>query len=139
VRRSGLAGLGPQVVAANFSRRTCQERPEVTALYAKLFELQSPEAYAEAAEALVAWHAPALPRMNDIPCLTITGDEDLYAPPDRVRAFAETLPHGTRVEVMRDCGHVPFLEQPDVFARLVEPFLSRLRWDSTQAARADRR
>lgn len=77
--------------------------------------------------------------MNDIPCLTITGDEDLYAPPDRVRAFAETLPHGTRVEVMRDCGHVPFLEQPDVFARLVEPFLSRLRWDSTQAARADRR
>ena len=126
VRAAGLAGFGPQAVEANFSRRTRLERPELTSLYSKLFERQSAEEYVATAEALVAWHAPPLPPLEGVRCLAITGEEDLYAPPDAVRTFVGSLPASTRVVVMPHCGHLPFLEQPAAFASIVDGFLSGL-------------
>jgi pimeloyl-ACP methyl ester carboxylesterase len=122
----GLAGLGADVVAANFSRRSQAERPELTALFAKLFDRQDPIAYASTADALATWTARDLPPLDRVSCLVITGEEDRYAPPDAIRAFARTLPARTRVEIMRDCGHLPFLEQPAAFAGLVSSFLAAL-------------
>jgi 3-oxoadipate enol-lactonase len=123
---SRLAGIGAEVVAANFSRRSQAERPELTALFAKLFDRQDPVAYTATAEALAAWTARELPPLDRVPCLVITGEEDRYAPPDAIQAFARTLPSGTRLEIMRDCGHLPFLEQPAAFAALVSSFLTSL-------------
>jgi 3-oxoadipate enol-lactonase len=123
-RERGLLGLGPDVVEANFSARTRLERPELTGLFAALFERQDADAYAATAEALARWEAPALPRLDAVRCFVATGEEDRYAPPDAAGAFAESLSVGTRFEVMRDCGHLPMLEQPREFARLVSHFLA---------------
>jgi len=124
-RERGLLGLGPDVVAANFSARTRLERPELTGLVAALFERQDPDAYAETAEALAEWNAPPLPHLDAVRCFVVTGEEDRYAPPDTAGAFAQSLPGGTRLEVMRDCGHLPMLERPQEFARLVGQFLAQ--------------
>lgn len=124
VRTRGLAGLGEAVVTANFSRRTRAEQPDLTAGFAERFEQQDATAYAATAEALAAWQAPPLPPMSGVRCLVITGEDDLYAPPEAARAFARTLPGGTRIEVMPDCGHLPFLEQPAAFAAIVREFLA---------------
>jgi 3-oxoadipate enol-lactonase len=126
VRHGGLAGLGEVAAAANFSQRTQHERPELTALFARLFEMQVAEAYAATTEILARWTARPLPSLTDVRCLAITGREDLYAPPEAVREFAETLPPGTEVEIMEDCGHLPFLERPQAFAALVERFITSL-------------
>jgi pimeloyl-ACP methyl ester carboxylesterase len=123
IRQRGIAGMGPEVVAANFSQRTQNERSDLTAWFAGRFERQNPIAYAATADALSAWTARSLPPLDRTPCLVITGEEDRYAPPDAIRAFARTLPGQTRVEIMRDCGHLPFLEQPAAFAALVSAFL----------------
>jgi 3-oxoadipate enol-lactonase len=123
IRRRGIAGMGGEVVAANFSRRSRIERPELAACFAKLFDRQDAAAYADTADALAAWTARELPPLDRVPCLAITGEEDRYAPPDAVHVFARMLPARTRVEVLRDCGHLPFLEQPAVFATLVASFL----------------
>jgi 3-oxoadipate enol-lactonase len=129
---AGLAGMGVEVVAANFSRRSQAERPELTALFAKLFDRQDAAAYASTAEALAAWTARELPPLDDVPCLVITGEEDRYAPPEAIQTFARTLPPPprTRIEIMRDCGHLPFLEQPAAFAAIVSSFLRK---DSSEA------
>lgn len=125
-RKDGLAGMGAEVVAANFSRRSQTERPELTALFAKLFERQDPLAYMSTAGALAAWTARELPPLDGVPCLVITGEEDRYAPPDAIHTFARSLPPPrTRVEIMADCGHLPFLEQPAAFAALVSSFLRK--------------
>jgi 3-oxoadipate enol-lactonase len=128
IRQRGIAGIGAEVVAANFSRRSQAERPELTALFAKLFDRQDPLAYASTAGALAAWTARELPPLDRVPCLVITGEEDRYAPPDAIQAFARALPPppGTRVEIMPDCGHLPFLEQPAAFTALVSSFLTAL-------------
>jgi pimeloyl-ACP methyl ester carboxylesterase len=138
LRLRGIAGMGADVVAANFSQRSRNERPELTAWFAARFERQDPATYADTADALAAWTARALPPLDHVPCLVITGEEDRYAPPDAIRAFARTLPDKTRVEIMRDCGHLPFLEQPAAFAAIVSAFL-RERRERRGDERADAR
>jgi pimeloyl-ACP methyl ester carboxylesterase len=123
IRERGIATVSTDVVAANFSRRSQAGRPELTACFAKLFAGQDADAYADTAGALAAWTARELPRLDRVSCLAITGQEDRYAPPDAIRAFARTLPTPTAVEIMRDCGHLPFLERPAAFAAIVSRFL----------------
>lgn len=123
IRERGIATVSPDVVAANFSTRSQAERPELTACFAKLFAGQDADAYTDTAGALAAWTARELPPLGRVPCLAMTGEEDRYAPPDAIRAFARTLPPGTQVEIIRDCGHLPFLEQPAAFATIVSAFL----------------
>lgn len=118
--------MGASVVAANFSARTQRERPDLTALFAKLFELQSLVGYLATAHALTTWHARPLPALDGVACLALTGDEDLYAPPEAVRAFASAMPPSTSVVTLADCGHLPFLEQPIAFAEAVDVFLRRV-------------
>jgi pimeloyl-ACP methyl ester carboxylesterase len=79
------------------------------------------------AEALASWQARPLPDFAGLPCLLVTGEEDRYAPPDAVRAFAARFPAGTRVEVLRDCGHLPFFERPEAFAATITATLDEWR------------
>jgi 3-oxoadipate enol-lactonase len=129
IRRHGIAAVGTEAATANFSRRSQRERPELTACFAKLFAGQDAAAYTDTASALAAWTARELPPLERVSCLAVTGEEDRYAPPDAVRAFARMLPARTRVEILDDCGHLPFLERPAAFAALVAAFLhERCAW-----------
>jgi pimeloyl-ACP methyl ester carboxylesterase len=123
IRERGIATVTSDVVAANFSRRSQAERPELTARFATLFAGQDAGTYTDTASALAAWTARELPPLDRLSCLAVTGEEDRYAPPDAIRAFARTLPAPTAVEIMRDCGHLPFLERPAAFAAIVSAFL----------------
>ena len=71
VARHGLAGIANAVVEANFSRRTREERPELTALFGRLFETQSPRAYAATARALAEWAARPLPPFGVTKCMAV--------------------------------------------------------------------
>jgi pimeloyl-ACP methyl ester carboxylesterase len=126
IRRSGMIGMGERVVAGNFAQRTQDERPEVTGLFAHMFAMQHAASYAATSEALARWTARPIPTeaLANLRCLVVTGDEDHYAPPDAVREFAGALPAGTAVEIMPECGHLPFLEQPAAFAALIGRFLT---------------
>jgi pimeloyl-ACP methyl ester carboxylesterase len=123
IRERGIATVSTEVAAANFATRSQTDRPELTACFAKLFASQDAAAYADTAGALATWTARELPPLDRVSCLAVTGEEDRYAPPDAIRAFARTLPAATRVEIMRDCGHLPFLERPAAFAAIVSAFL----------------
>jgi pimeloyl-ACP methyl ester carboxylesterase len=120
IRQRGIVGIGADVVVANFSQRSQRERTDLTAWFIDQFERQDPTTYADIADALSAWTARPLPPLDDVSCLVITGEEDRYAPPDAIRTFARSLPASTRVEIMQDCGHLPFLEDPAAFAAIVE-------------------
>jgi 3-oxoadipate enol-lactonase len=126
IRRNGMTGLGDTVAAANLSRETIENRPGLAALFARLFELQSPEGYIATAEGLASWTAREPPPLDNVRCLAVTGEHDLYAPPDAVREFARTLPPGTDVKVVPQAAHVPFLEQSSTFAAILTSFLRTL-------------
>lgn len=63
-------------------------------------------------------------RLEEIasPTLIVWGDRDRVVPPSSAEAFARLIPD-SRVVVFEDCGHVPMMEQPDRFNRLLKDFL----------------
>ena len=126
VAASGLAGVGPQIAAANFARATLDGQPEIVGMFERLFEAQDPDAYVRACRILIGASAHDVVSAASVPSLSITGAEDQYAPPQLVGEFLRGLPQPAREEVLADCGHFPFLEAPDAFARLVKSFLATL-------------
>ncbi|HLF72063.1 MAG TPA: alpha/beta hydrolase [Dehalococcoidia bacterium] len=60
------------------------------------------------------------------PALVIAADEDLYAPPPVMQAFAEHI-RGARFEVVKGAGHCAYWEKPDEWNALVLDFLNQHR------------
>jgi pimeloyl-ACP methyl ester carboxylesterase len=70
-------------------------------------------------------HDPRLPRFLprvSNPTLIVWGREDRIVPVVCGEQYRRLLPDA-RLHVLERCGHVPPVEQPDTFARLVLEFL----------------
>lgn len=64
-----------------------------------------------------------LSRLEDRPSVLIVhGDRDRVVPVSNSRKLAGILP-GSRLVVMKDCGHVPHEERPEEFSSIVAEFL----------------
>jgi len=59
------------------------------------------------------------------PTLLVWGDSDRVVPVESADAYAEAIPHASKV-ILEDTGHVPMIERPEEFDRLVEEFLADL-------------
>jgi 3-oxoadipate enol-lactonase len=65
-------------------------------------------------------------RSINVPVQIIVGEHDEITPPGDARLLARAIP-GARMEVIPGAGHVPNLEQPVAFNRVLEGFLDGLR------------
>jgi pimeloyl-ACP methyl ester carboxylesterase len=63
-------------------------------------------------------------RLSEIACptLIVWGDKDRIVPPSSADDFARLIPDSRKV-VFEDTGHVPMMERPERFNRLIEDFL----------------
>ena len=68
---------------------------------------------------------PAVERLHEItaPTLVVVGDEDMPPVFDAVELLMEKIPHA-RKAVIHDAAHLPNLEHPDEFNRIVLEFLA---------------
>lgn len=64
-----------------------------------------------------------------VPVLLIWGLQDRITPPEVAHQFYELLPHA-RLCLINDCGHVPMMEQPELFNKHLEEFLEKLNYAS---------
>jgi pimeloyl-ACP methyl ester carboxylesterase len=126
VARTGLDGVGPSAATANFARATLERQPELVGLFERLFESQDAATYVRWCNLLIGASATSIVPTVRVPCLSVSGTEDQYAPPELVTAFVGELPLPCRQDLLEDCGHLPFLEQPARFAALVKSFLDTL-------------
>jgi pimeloyl-ACP methyl ester carboxylesterase len=62
---------------------------------------------------------------SGIPLLVVAGEEDPLIPAEVPRALVAAAPNG-RLEVLQGCGHVPSMERPEEFSRIVTAFLAEL-------------
>ena len=58
------------------------------------------------------------------PTLLLTGDSDLYTPPSLLRMQAQHMPHA-EVHIVREAGHSPYWEQPEIFNQILLAFLAK--------------
>ncbi|MCJ1711787.1 alpha/beta fold hydrolase [Clavibacter michiganensis subsp. phaseoli] len=80
-----------------------------------------------------AWRRPLVEavRESGLPVLAVWGDRDRILPPAHLTAVARELPDA-RTRLIPDCGHMPQIERPDLFAGLVEDFLASLPPDAPE-------
>jgi 3-oxoadipate enol-lactonase len=123
---SDLKGWGRRVAAGVFSPSTFLDRPDIVRMFEERFERQTVVDYVRCCNVLLGGNAEAIVPTVNVPCLAITGADDSYAPPDAVRSFVARMATPARLEVIQECGHLPFLEQPDRCAAVVKAFLKQL-------------
>jgi len=58
----------------------------------------------------------------DVPTLLLWGAEDRVLPPDYADAYRRLIPRAG-VRVIEDCGHLPHVEDPELFVSALEDFL----------------
>jgi pimeloyl-ACP methyl ester carboxylesterase len=72
------------------------------------------------------------------PTLLVNADADAVMPPAGARALAARILN-VREARLDDCGHLPMIEQPETYHRLVREFLTATSLDPRSSARADLR
>lgn len=87
----------------------------------------SPQGVAAALEALRnrADFTPTLGQI-DVPTLIVVGEQDVITPPAGAKAMHAAI-RGSKLEVIPGAGHVPTLEQPAAFGRVMRQFLDGLK------------
>jgi pimeloyl-ACP methyl ester carboxylesterase len=67
------------------------------------------------------------------PTLIVWGDRDRIVPVEAADAYAKAIPHARKV-ILPDTGHVPMIERPEEFNRLLGEFLESLERADAAAA-----
>jgi 3-oxoadipate enol-lactonase len=119
-REGNMQPIADALVRASLSAETRALRPAAVAFVRESLMRQDPEGYARTCEAL-AEMGPADVSRIDCPTLLVTGDEDVVSPPQSVRMMAQKIV-GSRVEVLRGCGHWTPVEKPDDCIDLLNRF-----------------
>ncbi|MFW8633699.1 3-oxoadipate enol-lactonase [Cribrihabitans pelagius] len=120
VQEGGMEALADAVMRRWFSRAFL-ERPELT-LWRNMLLRQPPAGYAGCCAAIAGTDFYTPTSGLRLPCLAIAGSEDGATPADLVRETAELIP-GSQFHLIRRAGHLPCVEQPEVFAARLTQFL----------------
>jgi len=120
-RQGDMQPIADALIQASISAETRAKRPAALAFVRESLMRQDPEGYARSCEAL-ADMVPADTSRIECPTLLVTGDEDVVAPPQAVRMLGERIT-GSRVEVLRGCGHWTPVEKPEECTALLKRFL----------------
>ena len=113
--------LALQVTGEPQARQTLRE------LKQRVFERDEPEALALQTGLNILRTADLRPLAGklDMPTLLIGGVKDRLVSPPALENTAALLPD-TRVDIMPDCGHAPFISQPEEFVKLIKTFCSHV-------------
>ena len=124
-REGDMQPIADALLQASLSTETRTRRPAAVAFVRESLMRQEPDGYARTCEAL-AEMGPADTSRIECPTLLVTGDEDAVAPPQAVRMMGERIA-GSRVEVLRGCGHWTPVEKPEECVGLLKRFLTERR------------
>jgi 3-oxoadipate enol-lactonase len=120
---AGMQAIADALVQSSTSAESKAKRHTAVAFVRESLMRQDPDGYARTCDAL-AEAKPADAAWIACSTLLVTGDEDVVAPPQSVRALGEKIA-GSQVEVLRGCGHWEPIEKPDECIELLRRFYQR--------------
>jgi 3-oxoadipate enol-lactonase len=84
----------------------------------------APATYRKAVELLTTFDGGSKLKNISVPTLLVAGSDDKTAPPEVMQRMAKEIA-GTEFVVLRGCGHLGPMDQPDAFNAVLESFLRR--------------
>jgi 3-oxoadipate enol-lactonase len=122
IRRSGIGAVSVPILERWFTAKfRSSGHPDYDG-YRAMLERQPVEGYLATCVALREADLSPLVSRIAVPTICIVGDQDGSTPPAAVANFAKSIP-GARFEIIKDCGHLPSIEQPEVLADIIRAFL----------------
>ena len=125
VEQGGLAAIAEMVMERYFAAGFRAAHPDRVEAFRRILLATDPKGYIGCSHAIAAvdW----LDRLDRIACptLVVAGAQDVGAPVSMSQAMVERIP-GAELAVVADAAHLSVVEQPAVFAALVQRFLERL-------------
>ncbi|WP_299563930.1 3-oxoadipate enol-lactonase [uncultured Sulfitobacter sp.] len=120
VEKNGVESLADAVMERWFAAEF-RAKPEME-LWRNMLVQQADEGYAGCCAAISNTDFFTPTSGLRLPCLGIAGSEDGSTPPDLVRETTDLIP-GSKLHVIRRTGHLPCVEQPEEYARVLTEFL----------------
>ena len=120
VEKGGIECLADAVMERWFSPQF-RKSPELE-LWRNMLVRQPDDGYAGCSAAISGTDFLTTTSSLRLPCLGIAGSDDGSTPPDLVRETTDLSP-GSRFHLIRKAGHLPCVEQPQEFARVLSEFL----------------
>jgi 3-oxoadipate enol-lactonase len=121
VRKDGISVLADAILERWFTRRFRDEDPDFP-LWRNMLVRATAEGYGGSCAAIRDIDLIESTSRLRLPCLAVCGADDGTTPPDLVRETASLIP-GSRFELIRNAGHLPCIEQPEVLGGLMTAFL----------------
>jgi 3-oxoadipate enol-lactonase len=121
-REQGGEGFWAAVASGFFADRTPEE---IVERGHRIAAEQEPEALARAIAAIRDRPDSTEAVTGGLPLLVVGGEADRMIPPEIENALAEASPNG-RAEILEGAGHLPSMERPEEFNRILRTFLSDL-------------
>ncbi|MFC1977891.1 alpha/beta fold hydrolase [Chloroflexota bacterium] len=124
VLEKGMEAI-PSDPTRSFAKSFVEKNPERVEEYTRNRSLNDPGAYAKAALAMSEYNYNEELSTIHCPTLIIVGNEDMTTPPGgSVRM--NRLITGSKLIIFRDCGHISYVEQPEVFSKSILDFLGKV-------------
>lgn len=120
VTEGGVESLADGVMERWFSKAFCASTD--VELWRNMLSRQPDAGYAGCCAAIAGTDFLATTASLRLPTLGIAGDEDGATPPDLVRETTDLVP-GSRFHLIRRAGHLPCVEKPEEFARVLTDFM----------------
>lgn len=120
VNSDGIESLADAVIGRWFSR-DFRDLPELS-LWRNMLVRQPAAGYAGCCAAIAGTDFYTPTSGLRLPLLGIAGDQDGSTPPDLVRETVDLVP-GSRFQLIRKAGHLPCVEQPQAYAKVLSAFL----------------
>ncbi len=124
--REGLHDYAEEVLPKMLAPKTIEEQPEVAAHVLSIMRGTSPKGAAAALRGRAERpdYTPLLSQIN-VPTLVIVGSGDELTPISDAEFMREKIPH-SKLTVIEGAGHMPNLENPVKFNRVVADLLQTL-------------
>ena len=123
VRSGGIEGLADAVMERWFSK-DFRAKPELE-LWRNMLTRQEDEGYIGCSAAISGTDFFTTTASLRLPTLGIAGAEDGATPPDLVRETVGLIP-GSAFHLIRKAGHLPCVEQPEEYARVLTEFITKV-------------
>ena len=135
IEANGMEGIANAVMSRWFSAGFQGGSPAAVAGYRNLLCRTPVEGYLGTCAAIRDADLTCSAAQIDVPVLCIAGEDDQSTPPELVEEMANLIPNA-KFERIRNCGHLPSIEQPEYLAHLVRQAISR--WPGTIDQREQR-
>ena len=120
VKSGGIEALGDATMERWFSK-AFHDTPELE-LWRNMLVRQQDDGYAGCSAAISGSDFYATTATLRLPTLGIAGSEDGATPPDLVRETVDLVP-GSKFHLIQRAGHLPCVEQPEEYARVITDFM----------------